>query len=194
MRRVRRNPRVAHIRAGKITGDLYSRGENCRQILRRMHGHCNISLQQGKIELLGKKPLAAGLAQWEMQNRVAAGFYGDDLDGVRRAMRRFEAILQLARLGERQGAPPRPKSEGESFARSRWGRNWCVSYWFGSVYRLKSNAAGGECQILPPAIQGKGFEEEPCVFSASKLPATKPPPPSSRRGQADLARFYRTRS
>src|SRR5580704_15481504 len=125
MRRVRRNPRVAHIRAGKITSDLYSRRQECRQILRRMHGHFNIAGSQGKVELLGKKPLAAGLAQWEMQNRVAAGFYGDDLDGIRRAMRRFEATLQLARLGERQGAAPRPKSEEENFARSRCGgRNW----------------------------------------------------------------------
>src|SRR3984893_17084999 len=84
-----------------------------------------------------------------MKNRVAAGFHGNDLGGVRRAMRRFEAILQLARLRQRQGAAPRPKSEGESFARSRCGgRNWCVSYLFGSVYRLKINAASGECQIL----------------------------------------------
>src|ERR1700730_10932135 len=122
MRRVRRNPRVAHIRARKITADFYSRRQECRQILRRMHCHFNIAVQQGKVELLGKKPLAPGFAQWEMKNRVAAGFYGDDLDGVRRAMRRFEAILQLARLGECQGAAPRPKSEGKSFARSRGGR------------------------------------------------------------------------
>jgi len=116
MRRARRNPRVAHIRAGKTTGDLYSRSENRRQILRRMHGHFDIALQQGKVELLGEKPLAAGFAQRQVNNGVAAGFYGDDLDGVRRAVRRTEAILQLARLGERQGAAPRPKSKGESFA------------------------------------------------------------------------------
>src|SRR5580700_9692405 len=118
---MRRNPRVARIFAGKITSDLYSRGEYRRQILRRVHGHFNLAVQQGKVELLGKKPLAAGFAQWQMKDRVAAGFYGDDLDGVRRAMRRFEAILQLARLGERQGAAPRPKSERDSSARSRCG-------------------------------------------------------------------------
>ncbi len=151
MRRERRNPRVARVRAGKIPGDLYSRWQERRQILRRMHGHRNISLEQGKVQLLGKKPLAAGFAQRQVNNRVAAGFYGDDLDCRRvEAMRRFEALLQLARLGERQGAAPRPKSEGERFARSRRGRNWRVSYWFGSVYRLKINAAGGECQILAP--------------------------------------------
>jgi hypothetical protein len=33
-----------------------------------------------------------------MKNRVAAGLYGGDLDGVRRAMRRFEAIGEFARL------------------------------------------------------------------------------------------------
>src|SRR5580704_10003019 len=151
MRRVRRNPRVAHISAGKITSDLYSRGENCRQILRRMHGHFNIAREQGKVELLGKKPLAAGFAQRQVENHVAAGFDCDDLDGLRiEAMRGYEAILEFTRLGERQGAAPRPKSE--SFPQLRHGgRNWCVSYWFGSVYRLKSNAAGSECQILAAA-------------------------------------------
>src|ERR1700720_2566245 len=149
MRRVRRNPRVAHVRAWKITSDLYSGRENRRQILRRMHGHFNIAGSQGKVELLGKKPLATGFAQRQVKNHVAAGFYGDDLDGGRiEAMRRYEAILEFTRLGERQGAAPRPKSEGESFARSRRGRNWHVSYSFGSVYRLKINAAGSECQIL----------------------------------------------
>jgi hypothetical protein len=63
-------------------------------------------------------------------------------------MRPYEAIDEFARLGERQGAAPRSESEGESFARSRNRRNWRVSYWFGSVYRLKINAAGSECQIL----------------------------------------------
>src|ERR1700730_2267732 len=129
MRGVRRNPRVAHIRAGKITSDLYSRWQECRQILRGMHGHFNIALSQGQVELLGKKPLAAGFAQWEMKDRVAAGFYRDDLDGMRiEAMRRFEASDEFARLGERQGAAPRPKPERESFARSRCGgRNRPIS-------------------------------------------------------------------
>ena len=148
MRRMRRNPRVAHIRAGKITSDFYSRGQNRRQILRRMHGHFNIAREQGKVELLGKEPLAAGFAQRQVKNHVAAGFDGDDLDGVRRAMRRFEAILQFARLRERQGAAPRPKSEGESFARLESRRNWRVSYWFGWFYRLKSSAASSGCQFL----------------------------------------------
>ena len=119
------------------------------QIFRRMHGHFNIAFQQGKVEFLGKKPLAAGVAQWKMNNRVAAGFHGDDLDCRRvDAMRRFEAILEFARLRQRQGAAPRPNSEGETFARSRNRRNWRVSYWFGSVYRLKINAACSECQVL----------------------------------------------
>jgi hypothetical protein len=118
MRRVRRNPRVAHIRAWQITGDLYSGRENCRQILRRMHGHFNIAAQQGKVELLGKKPLAAGFAQRQVENHVAAGFYGDDLDGVGiEAVCCYEAILEFTRLGERQRTAPRPNSEGECFAR-----------------------------------------------------------------------------
>jgi len=138
MRRVRRNPCVANIGTRKITGDLYSRGQNRRQILRRMHGHINIAREQGKVELLGKKPLAAGFAQRQVKYHVAAGFYDDDLDGVRRAMRRFEAKGEFARLRQRQGAAPRPKSERESSARSRGGsRNRRISYWFGSVYRLK---------------------------------------------------------
>lgn len=145
---IRRNPRVADIRAGKVTSDLYSLGKICRQILRRMHGHFNIALSQGKVELFGKKPLAAGFAQRQVENHVAAGFDGDDLNGVRRAMRRFEAIGEFARLGERQGAAPRPKSEGESFARLESRRNWRVSYWFGWFYRLKSSAASSGCQIL----------------------------------------------
>src|ERR1700730_4861647 len=194
MRRVRRNPCVAHVCAWKITSDLYSRQQECRQILRRMHGHFNIAREQGKVELLGKKPLAAGFAQRQVYNRVAAGFYGDDLDGMRRAMRRFEATCEFARLRERQGAAPRPKPEGESFARSRRGRNWSVPYWFGSVYRLKINAAWSECQIMAAGIQLKGVEGEPCAVSALKRPATKPPPPSSSCSQADLAKFYRTRS
>src|ERR1700730_3912562 len=129
MRRVRRNPHVAHVRAWQITADFYSRWQERWRILGRMHGHFNIALQQGKVELLGKKPLAAGFAQREMKNRVAAGSYGDDLDGARSAMRRLEAILHLARLGERQGTAPRPKSEGQSFARSRrGGRNRPISF------------------------------------------------------------------
>ena len=149
-----RNPCVAHVRAGKITSDLYSIGKNCRQILCRMHGHFDIAREQGKVELLGKKPLAAGFAQRQVKNHVAAGFYGDDLDGTRRAMRRFEAIFQLARLGQRQGAAPRPKSEGKSFAQSRCGgigafpigSNGSIS---GRLKRLAANA-----KFWPPKVQG----------------------------------------
>src|ERR1700736_892714 len=116
MRRVRRNPRVAHVRAWQITADFDSRWQKRWQILGRMHGHFNIALQQGKVELLGKKALAAGFAQRQVENHVAAGFYGDDLDGVGiEAVCCYEAILEFTRLGERQGAAPRPKPEGESF-------------------------------------------------------------------------------
>jgi hypothetical protein len=67
-----------------------------------MHRHFNIALSQGKVELLGKKPLPAGFAQRQVENRVAAGFDRDDLDGVRiEAMLPNEAILQLTRLGKR---------------------------------------------------------------------------------------------
>src|ERR1700730_1236095 len=100
MRRVRRNPRVAHIRAWQITSDFYSRRQECRQILGRMDGHFNIALEQGKVELLGKKPLAARFAQWEIKNHVAAGFDCDDLDGARiEAVCCDEAILEFTRLG-----------------------------------------------------------------------------------------------
>src|SRR5208337_985192 len=148
MRSVRRNPRVAHIFTRQITSDFDCLRQDRRQILCRVHGGVDIALQQGKVKLLGKKPLAAGFAQRHVKNQVAAGFDRDDLDSVRiEAMRRCEAAHEFARLGERQGAATRPKPERQGFARSRSGRNCCVSYWFGWFYRLKLNAAGSGCQI-----------------------------------------------
>ena len=64
--------------------------------------------EERRLDLLGEEPLAAGLGERAVPDRVAGGPDRDDLDGVRRQpMRGNQGVAHGVRLPERQPAAAR---------------------------------------------------------------------------------------
>src|SRR5690348_1587287 len=113
-------------------------------------------IKQSLFDLLAEQALAAFLGQRPLARAVAAGADGDDVDRAgrgQRRMRRGQAVLELVRLCQRQGAAARAD------AQKRWGHALFL---------------GGRRR------QGKVLWSAPCWSWASKPVATKPRPRWSR--------------
>ena len=99
---------VADVLSRQVAGDDEAVRQECRQVLRGMHREIDRALGEREIELLREQPLAAGLRQRPVLDRVAGGL--DDAERQLRlieAERRREPVLRLARLGERERAAAR---------------------------------------------------------------------------------------
>jgi hypothetical protein len=95
-----------------------------------MHRDVDLARREGDVELLGEKPLAAGLAERAVGDEIAARLDDDGLDpATGRAMRGGEPGRDLARLGQREGTSARAEPRGRSGVVGWIGaRNRTISY------------------------------------------------------------------
>ena len=83
-----------------------------------MHGEIDSAGKQCFFDLLGEQPLAAGLGEWPVLDRIAGG--ADDLDfdvsGIE-AAGGGEPALHLARLHQRKRRTARSDAQDRRFCR-----------------------------------------------------------------------------
>ena len=94
---------VAHVLARQAGDKRQSIGQPGRQILGRVHGEIDLVRQQRLLDLLGEQPLAAGLRERAILDRVAGR--ADDVQGDPHLVESVgggEACAHLVRLRERQ--------------------------------------------------------------------------------------------
>ncbi len=107
-----RDPRVAHVLARQKARHRDRVRQERREVLGRMHGDVDAAHHQGGVELLGEQPLAAGLAQRTVEDRVAARLDDVDLDGAHvQRVRSQQAIAKLMSLRKRERAAARADAE-----------------------------------------------------------------------------------
>ena len=104
---------VAHVLARQIAGDDDFRRQMRRQILGRMHREVDGPSDQCRVQLFGEQPLAAGLRQSAILNRIARGADDFNCEMILRDSVGFsEQRACLVCLRQRQRAAARADAKG----------------------------------------------------------------------------------